>query len=67
MLGDECAPEDADPYEASIDNSCAPLTSLSQEVVAKKEGPTYLELLDEAIATAAEQKNSLVPPEQCLF
>jgi len=31
---------------------------MSQEVVAKKEGPTDLELLDEAIATAAGQKNS---------
>jgi len=55
LFGDECVPldpEDADPYEVSMDSSQTQLTFTSQKIVAKKEG---LELLDEAIATAAEQ------------
>jgi len=50
-------------YDASIDSSRTLLTSISQEVAAKKEQPTDLELLDEAIATVAEQKSSLMPLE----
>jgi len=56
LLGDEWVPldpKDADPCEVSMDSSQTRLCP--KKLWQKKEEPTDLELLDEAIATAAEQ------------